>query len=70
MYRDMLVIIRDRIKDLVAQKMTLEQVKAARPTLDYDGPLRGRHRPLDDGDVHRSDLPRICSRPAAPAGAR
>ena len=37
MYRDMLVIIRDRIKDMVANKMTLEQVKAAHPTLDYDG---------------------------------
>jgi glyoxylase-like metal-dependent hydrolase (beta-lactamase superfamily II) len=37
MYRDMLVIIRDRIQDMVNRKMTLEQVKAARPTLDYDG---------------------------------
>ncbi len=37
MYRDMLVIIRDRIKDLAAQGKTLEQVKAAKPTLDYDG---------------------------------
>jgi hypothetical protein len=37
MYRDMVVIIRDRIRDMVAKKMTLEQVKAARPTLDYDG---------------------------------
>ena len=37
MYRDMLVIIRDRIKNMVQKKMTLEQVKAARPTLDYDG---------------------------------
>ena len=37
MYRDMMVIIRDRIRDMVAKKMTLEQVKAARPTLDYDG---------------------------------
>jgi cyclase len=37
MYRDMLVIIRDRIRDMVTKKMTLEQVKAARPTLDYDG---------------------------------
>jgi cyclase len=37
MYRDMLVIIRDRIQDLVAKKMTLEQVRAARPTRDYDG---------------------------------
>jgi glyoxylase-like metal-dependent hydrolase (beta-lactamase superfamily II) len=35
-YRDMLVIIRDRIRDLVAKGMTLEQVRAAKPTLDYD----------------------------------
>jgi glyoxylase-like metal-dependent hydrolase (beta-lactamase superfamily II) len=37
MYRDMLVIIRDRIQAMVAKKMTLPQVLAARPTLDYDG---------------------------------
>ena len=37
MYRDMVVIVRDRIKALVEKKMTLDQVKAARPTLDYDG---------------------------------
>jgi glyoxylase-like metal-dependent hydrolase (beta-lactamase superfamily II) len=36
-YRDMLAIVYDRIADLVRQKKTLEQVKAARPTLDYDG---------------------------------
>jgi len=36
-YRDMLTIIRDRIQDLVKKGATLEQVKAARPTLDYDG---------------------------------
>jgi len=36
-YRNMLVIIRDRIRDMVKNGMTLEQVKAARPTLDYDG---------------------------------
>ncbi|HXH25236.1 MAG TPA: MBL fold metallo-hydrolase [Vicinamibacterales bacterium] len=37
MYRDMLYIVRDRIRDLIERGMTLEQVKAARPTLDYDG---------------------------------
>jgi len=36
-YRDMVTIIRDRIRDMVKKGMTLEQVKAARPTLDYDG---------------------------------
>jgi cyclase len=35
-YRDMVVIVRDRIRDLVAKGMTLEQTKAARPTRDYD----------------------------------
>jgi glyoxylase-like metal-dependent hydrolase (beta-lactamase superfamily II) len=35
-YRDMVVIVRDRIQDMVKKGMTLDQVKAARPTLDYD----------------------------------
>jgi cyclase len=39
-YREMTIIIRDRIQDLVNRGMTLEQVKAAKPTLDYD-PLYG-----------------------------
>jgi cyclase len=36
-YRDMLTIVRDRVRDLVAKGKTLAEVKAARPTLDYDG---------------------------------
>ena len=36
-YRDMVTILRDRIQDLVKKGMTLEQVKAAKPTADYDG---------------------------------
>jgi cyclase len=35
-YRDMVTIIRDRIWDMHKKGMTLEQVKAARPTADYD----------------------------------
>jgi glyoxylase-like metal-dependent hydrolase (beta-lactamase superfamily II) len=35
-YRDMLTIVRDRIADAVAEGKTLEQVKAARLTRDYD----------------------------------
>lgn len=35
-YRDMATIIRDRIQDLIKKGMTLEQVKAAKPTRDYD----------------------------------
>jgi len=36
-YRDMLTIIRDRVRDMAKKNMTLEQVKAAKPTLEYDG---------------------------------
>jgi glyoxylase-like metal-dependent hydrolase (beta-lactamase superfamily II) len=35
-YRDMLTIIRDRVADLVKKGMTLAQIKAAKPTADYD----------------------------------
>ncbi len=35
-YRDMVAIIRDRVRALVRSGATLEQVKAARPTADYD----------------------------------
>jgi glyoxylase-like metal-dependent hydrolase (beta-lactamase superfamily II) len=36
-YRDMVVIVRDRIQDLIAKGRTLEQIKASKPSLDYDG---------------------------------
>jgi glyoxylase-like metal-dependent hydrolase (beta-lactamase superfamily II) len=39
-YRDMLTIVRDRFQDMINKGMTLEQVKAAKPTEDYD-PLYG-----------------------------
>ena len=34
-YRDMLVIVRDHVQDLIEKGMTLEQVKAANPTQGY-----------------------------------
>jgi len=36
-YRDMMTIIRDRIDDAIQKGMSLEQVKAARLTRDYEG---------------------------------
>lgn len=36
-YRDMCTVIRDRVQDMVNRGMTLQQVKAEKPTLDYDG---------------------------------
>ena len=35
-YQQMATIVRDRIQDMVKRGMTLEQVKAAKPTADYD----------------------------------
>ena len=40
-YRDMMMIIRDRIQNMIDKGMTLTQVKAAQPTMDYD-PEYGR----------------------------
>jgi glyoxylase-like metal-dependent hydrolase (beta-lactamase superfamily II) len=36
-YRNMVTMIRDRVKNLKGKGMTLAQVKAARPTMDFDG---------------------------------
>jgi cyclase len=36
-YRDMVTIIRDRVQDMLKRGLTLAQVKAARPTMEYDG---------------------------------
>jgi cyclase len=35
-FRDMVVIVRDRIRNMIQKNMTLDQVKAAKPTRDYD----------------------------------
>ena len=35
-FRDMIVIIRDRVQDMINKKATLDQIKSARLTRDYD----------------------------------
>ena len=35
-FRDMVVIVRDRVQDMIRKKATLDQVKSARLTRDYD----------------------------------
>ena len=39
-YRDMATILKERFEDMIKKGMTLEQVKAAKPTRDFD-PLYG-----------------------------
>jgi len=36
-YRNMLVMIRDRVQDMIKRGMTVQQIKAAKPTMDFDG---------------------------------
>ena len=40
-YRNMLTIVRDRVQALIDDGMSLEQARAARPTLDYDAEYHG-----------------------------
>jgi cyclase len=39
-YQQMVTIVRDRLQDMIKRGVTLEQVKAAKPTRDYD-PIYG-----------------------------
>ena len=39
-YQQMVTIVRDRLQDMINRGMTLDQVKAAKPTRDYD-PIYG-----------------------------
>jgi glyoxylase-like metal-dependent hydrolase (beta-lactamase superfamily II) len=36
-YRNWMTMVKDRVQDMIKKKMTLAQVKAAHPTLEYDG---------------------------------
>jgi cyclase len=56
-YRDMVTIVRDRVRAMIGRKMTLAQVKAARPSSDYDPEFGGTGASSPDAfveSVHRS----------------
>jgi cyclase len=70
-YRDMVTIIRDRLDDMVKKGMTLAQVKAAKPTADYD-PRWSKNAYTADMFVeaaYKSLTPKkpTAAKPAAPA---
>src|SRR5438093_10880618 len=54
-YRDMSVIIRNRVQDMIKKNMTLKQVQAAKPTWDYE-PLYGATSGLAATDIFMQDL--------------
>ena len=43
LYQQMVTIVRDRLQDMIKKGMTLEQIKAARPTEDFD-PIYGKSK--------------------------
>jgi glyoxylase-like metal-dependent hydrolase (beta-lactamase superfamily II) len=56
-YRDMVTIVRDRVRALIGRGMTLAQVKAARPSSDYDPEFGGTGTSSPDAfveSIHRS----------------
>jgi len=69
MYRDMLVIVSARVKDMVSKKMTLDQVKAAKPTLDYDGRYGSDTGPWTTA-MFIEAMYKDFSQSAAPSGSR
>ncbi len=73
----MMTIFRDRIQDMMKRGMTLEQVKAARPTLDYDpefgAPGSLDHRYVRGSHVQKPEkigLPALKKTPRAPSVGR
>lgn len=70
-YRTMLVIITERIRNLRSKGMTLEQITASRPSLDYDTEY---HATRADADRFVESIYRTLPQPAGPdaqsAGSR
>jgi glyoxylase-like metal-dependent hydrolase (beta-lactamase superfamily II) len=60
-FRDMVVIIRDRVQDLIKKGLTLEQIKAAKPSRDYDAEY---HATAADADRFVETIYRSLTRPA------
>ena len=67
-YRDMATIIRDRIAAAAKDGKTLAQVKAMRPTLDYDGNYGSTTGPWTTDMFIEEVYKEVTAKPAAPAG--
>jgi glyoxylase-like metal-dependent hydrolase (beta-lactamase superfamily II) len=63
-YRDMATIVRDRVRDLTKAGRTLDQIKAAHVTLDYDGVYA---TPDYTGEMFVEAIYRDLLNPAAPS---
>jgi glyoxylase-like metal-dependent hydrolase (beta-lactamase superfamily II) len=71
-YRDMITIIRDRVRDAIGKRMTLEQIKAKKLTRDYDAIYAAdaaRYSPDQFVEAVYKSLQATAARSAAPAKA-
>lgn len=66
-FRDMVAIIRDRVQDGINKKQTLDQVKASKPTRDYDAEYNASQA---DADRLVESMYRTLAPPPAAAPAR
>jgi glyoxylase-like metal-dependent hydrolase (beta-lactamase superfamily II) len=65
-YRDMVTIIRDRVQDMMKKGMTLEQIKAAKPSSDYDGRFGADRGPWTTNQFIEAVYQTLKSPPQAP----
>ncbi len=69
-YRDMVTVLRDRMRDMIKRGMTPAQIKAAKPTADYDGRFGSTTGPWTTDmfiDAMYQTLPKPAAAPATPA---
>jgi glyoxylase-like metal-dependent hydrolase (beta-lactamase superfamily II) len=64
-YRDMATIVRDRFKAMVERGLTLDQIKAARPTLEYDALYGATAGPWTTDMFYQALYQELTARPAA-----
>jgi cyclase len=70
-FRDMVVIVRDRVQDLMKKGKSLDEIKAAKPSLDYDGQYATRLLPADRFvELVYKSLQAAAPKPAPSAPAR
>jgi glyoxylase-like metal-dependent hydrolase (beta-lactamase superfamily II) len=66
-YRDMVTVIRDRVKDLIGKGMTLQAIQASRPSSDYDGRYGAASGPWTTVQFIEAVYESLRSPPTAPA---
>jgi len=63
-YRDMVTIIRDRIEAMIKKGMTLDQIKAAKPTADYDPRWAAANGPASSAGFIEAAYKTLVPKPA------